>query len=101
MEPYMDVFVSYLVGTIAGIWLFKRYIQEGIIQQTIDTLVKEDFCRAYVNEDGEHELHKWYELDDVFEEIVRLKETEQLIQEAVELQEQMWESDEDEKDDSA
>ena len=66
---YADVIVSYIVGTGAGIYLFKRYVQEEIIQRTIDTLVKEDFCRAYINEDGDHELYKWYELEDVFEQI--------------------------------
>jgi hypothetical protein len=74
MSEYADVLVSYLVGTGAGLYLFKRYVQEGIIQRTIDMLVQEDYVRSYVGDDGELHLHKWYELDDVIEVITKEQE---------------------------
>ena len=67
---YADVIVSYLVGTGAGVWLFKRYVEEDLIRRTIDTLVEEDYVRSYMNEDGDIELYKWYELEDVLEKMI-------------------------------
>ena len=61
------ILTSYGIGTVAGVWLFKRYVQEEIIIKTIDSLVENDFCRSYTNEDGEVELYKWYDLDDLLE----------------------------------
>ena len=65
---YADVIVSYLVGTGAGIWLFKRYVEEDLIRRTIDTLVENDYVRSYMNSDGDIELYKWYELEDLLED---------------------------------
>jgi hypothetical protein len=72
---YLDVLVPYVIGTIAGVWLCYRYIyaaiQERLIVTTIDRLVDEGYCRAYTNEEGEVELYKWYELDDIMEAIAK------------------------------
>ena len=65
---YADVIVSYVVGTGAGIWLYKRFVQEYLIQQTIDALVQEDFVRSFLNDEDELELRKWYDLDDLLED---------------------------------
>ena len=77
----INILVPYAVGTIAGVWLCYRYlyesIQERLIVKTIDRLVAEDYCRSYVNNQGEVELYKWYELDDVFDEIKRQQENEE------------------------
>ena len=77
MSEYADVLVSYMIGTGAGIFLFKRYVQEGIIQRTIDMLVAEDYVRSYRGDDGELHLHKWYELDDIIEEISKETDNEE------------------------
>ena len=69
MSEYADVLVSYMIGTGAGIFLFKRYVQEAIIQRTIDMLVQEDYVRSYRSDDGEIHLHKWYDLDDLMERV--------------------------------
>ena len=71
---YLEILFVYFTGTLVGIWLFKQYVQESIIVKTIDSLVENDFCRSYVNESGEVELYKWYELDDVIEAIAKEKE---------------------------
>jgi len=74
---YLDVLVPYAIGTVAGAWLCYRHlyvsIQERLIVSTIDRLVDEGYCRSYTNEEGEVELYKWYELDDIMEEIAKEK----------------------------
>ena len=98
---YIDIIVSYLVGTFAGIWLFRKAVLEDIIVKTIDNLVENDFARSYINDDGDLELYKWYDLDDVLEELAKQKEVNDLVQEAVDIQEQMWEDNDEEQNDSA
>ena len=95
MEPWLQMLVAYGVGTLAGIWLFRRAVLEHTIVQTIDDLVRNDYARSYTNEEGEVELYKWYELDDVIEELARQKEIDDSIREAVEIQERMWEDEEE------
>ncbi len=74
MEQWLVMLVSYGVGTLAGIWLFRRAVLEHTIVQTIDNLVENDYARSYTNDEGEVELYKWYDLDDVIEEMAREKE---------------------------
>ncbi len=69
MEQWLVMLVSYGVGTLAGIWLFRRAVLEHTIVQTIDNLVKNDYARSFTNDEGEVELYKWYDLDDVIEEM--------------------------------
>lgn len=74
---YLNTLIPYVIGTAAGVWLTYRYLyaslQERLIVATIDRLVAEDYCRSYLNDSGEVELYKWYELDDIIE---KLKETD-------------------------
>jgi len=73
---YLEILVVYGIGTIVGIWLTKRYVQEVIITRTIDTLVEEDYVRSYLGDDGEIHLYKWYDLEDVIEAIAKEREEE-------------------------
>ena len=76
MEQWLVMLVSYGVGTLAGIWLFRRAVLEHTIVQTIDNLVENDYARSYTNDEGEVELYKWYDLDDVIEEMALAMEKE-------------------------
>jgi hypothetical protein len=76
MEQWLVMLVSYGVGTLAGIWLFRRAVLEHTIVQTIDNLVKNDYARSFTNDEGEVELYKWYDLDDVIEEMAMAMENE-------------------------
>ena len=73
---YLNTLIPYGIGTIAGIILFRHAVKESIIVKTIDNLVENDYCRSYVNENGEVELYKWYELEDVIEEIKKAEADE-------------------------
>ena len=73
---YLNTLIPYGIGTIAGITLFRHAVKESIIVKTIDNLVENDYCRSYVNENGEVELYKWYELEDVIEEIKKAEADE-------------------------
>ena len=69
MSEYVEILVSYLIGTGAGLFLFKRYVQQGIIERTIDKLIEEEYIRSFRGDDGEIHLKKWYDLEDIFEEM--------------------------------
>ena len=55
----VEVIVSYIVGSVAGIWLFKRLTTEHTIASTLDNLVEEGYIRARVGEDGITQLYKY------------------------------------------
>ena len=69
-----EMIVAYVVGTAAGIILYRRAIQEDLIAQAIDTLVREDYVRSYEDDEGITHLYKWYDLDDVINEIKEREE---------------------------
>lgn len=76
MEQWLVMLISYGIGTLAGIWLFRRAVLEHTIVQTIDNLVKNDYARSFTNDEGEVELYKWYDLDDIIEEMAMAMEEE-------------------------
>lgn len=76
MEQWLVMLISYGIGTLAGIWLFRRAVLEHTIVQTIDNLVKNDYARSFTNDEGEVELYKWYDLDDIIEEMAMAIEEE-------------------------
>ena len=77
MYDLLDVAIAYVVGTAAGLWVFRRSIREEIVTRALDTLVEQDYVRSYVDEEGITQLYKWYELEDVIAEIQREKEKEE------------------------
>ena len=60
---------AYVVGTAAGIGIFRWWIREGIINRTIDSLVEQEYVRAYEDETGVTHLYKWHEIDDILDRI--------------------------------
>jgi hypothetical protein len=60
---------AYIVGTAAGIGIFRWVVKESIITATIDTLVEQEYIRAYEDPHGITQLYKWHELEDILEQI--------------------------------
>ena len=60
----VEVIVSYIVGSVAGIWLFKRLATEHTIASTLENLVEEGFIRTRVDKDGITQLYKYDEYPD-------------------------------------
>jgi len=77
---------AYVIGTAAGIGIFRTWIQERIITATIDTLIRDEYVRSFEDEDGVTHLYKWHELDDIIRELKNQ-------------QQKLWE-DESEEDDT-
>ena len=86
--------IAYVAGTAAGLGIFRQWIKTGIVTRALDNLVEQDYIRSYVDSEGVTQLYKWYELEDVLEQINARNRLETLIKEAGEYQ---WE----ETDDSA
>ena len=55
----VEVIVSYIVGSVAGIWLFKRLATEHTIAATLENLVEEGFIRTRVDKDGITQIYKY------------------------------------------
>ena len=60
---------AYVVGTAAGIGIFRMWVKEEIISATIDSLVEQEYVRSYTDDSGITHLYKWHELEDVLERI--------------------------------
>lgn len=66
---YLEILAIYGVGTIAGIALFHYHIKERMVQATLDSMIEDEYIRTSVDENGEVHLHRWYELEDIIEEL--------------------------------
>jgi hypothetical protein len=60
---------AYVVGTAAGIGIFRWWIREQIVTMTIDTLVDQEYVRSYEDEQGITQLYKWHEIDEIIDRI--------------------------------
>jgi len=69
MYELWHIGLAYVIGTAAGIGIFRGWIQERIITATIDTLIRDEYIRSFEDEQGITHLHKWYEFDDIIERI--------------------------------
>ena len=67
---------AYVVGTAAGIGIFRHWIKERIIAITIDSLVEQEYVRAYEDEEGTLYLYKWHDLEDMLDRIRTVTEEE-------------------------
>lgn len=63
-----EMITAYVVGSVAGFYLFRAYNREDIITTTLDTLIANDYLRSWKDDDGVIQLYKWYEIDDLIEE---------------------------------
>jgi len=71
---YLEILAIYGVGTVAGIGLFHYHIKERLVSATIESLLADDYVRATEDEDGNLQLHRWYELEDILEEMKNEKD---------------------------
>jgi hypothetical protein len=67
---------AYIVGTAAGIGIFRWVVKESIITATIDSLVEQEYVRSYEDADGIIHLRQWHDLEDILEQIQAEKEYE-------------------------
>lgn len=88
MYEMWQLIAAYFVGTTAGVILFKTYVKEQIIVATLDNLVDQGFVKSFKDQEG---LIQFMRVEDIEAE-ARVK---QLIREATELQERMWEDNND------
>ena len=78
MYELWHIGAAYVVGTAAGIGVFRHMIREDLVSRAIDTLVENDYVRTYTDEHGITHLHKWYDLDDLLEDAqVKIKINEE------------------------
>ena len=68
---------AYVVGTAAGIGIFRWYIKEGIINATIDSLVEQEYVRSYEDASGITHLYKWHELEDILDQLKEIEEEDE------------------------
>ena len=50
--------LTYIAGSISGVWLMSDIISRGAAKLTIDTLVENGYIKTRIGEDGEVELIK-------------------------------------------
>ena len=75
MYELWHIGAAYVVGTAAGIGIFRHMVREDLVSRAIDTLVENDYVRTYQDRDGITHLYKWYELDDLLEDAkIRIRE---------------------------
>ena len=67
---------AYVVGTAAGIGIFRQWVKEKIITMTIDSLVDQEYVRSYTDKEGTIHLHKWHEIDDILDQIEMIRKEE-------------------------
>ena len=78
MTEYMDILAAYVVGTLAGIWLFHTAVKEFILKNVLDNLINEGYLRYYVDDEGVTQLVKYHEM--TAKEIEEtLKQVEEMI----------------------
>ena len=95
----VEVIVSYIVGSVASIWLFRRMVTERTIAMTLDNLVDEGYIRTRVDEDGITQLYKYDELPNVritFEDVEELMDMDE--DELARRIEEVLQEDDDEED---
>ena len=95
----VEVIVSYIVGSVAGIWLFKRLATEHTIAATLDNLVEEGYIRTRVDKDGITQLYKYDEHPDftiTFDDVEDLMNMDE--DELARRIEEVLEEDDDEED---
>jgi len=95
-----EVIVSYIAGSIASIWLFRRMITERTIAATLDNLVDEGYIRTRVDDEGITQLYKYDELPNIritFEDVEELMDMDE--DELARRIEEVLEENDDEEDD--
>jgi len=97
-----EVIVGYVIGSIAAVVLFRHVVREHIVKATLDTLIDEEYVRAYQDDDGITQLYTWREAVDldVWESLERAVEEMGSEKKIKEMIQQMEQELKDEKDDT-
>lgn len=53
-----EVALGYVVGSAASLFLFREWIKENIVNSTLDMLIREDYVRSWVDDEGIIQLSK-------------------------------------------
>ena len=53
-----EVALGYMVGSAASLLLFRAWIKEGIVSGTLDMLIREDYLRSWIDDEGIVQLSK-------------------------------------------
>jgi len=69
-----EMITAYVVGSVVGFYLFRNYNRESIITTTLDALIKNDYLRSFEDDEGVIQLYKWYEFEDLIEELRKNEE---------------------------
>jgi len=90
-----EVALGYVVGSAASLFLFRAWIKENIVSNTLDMLIREDYVRSWIDDEGIIQLSK---LDEGIPDLGEISpevwaQFEKIIQE-------MKEEDEREEDDT-
>ena len=67
---------AYVVGSLAGVFLFRSWIKERIIALTIDSLVEQEYVSEYEDEEGTLYLHQRHDMEDLLDKIRIVTEEE-------------------------
>ena len=65
---------AYVVGTAAGLWIFRTWVKETIITATLDSLITQGYLRSYEDHEGVTQLLKPEEMspDEIDEQLERI-----------------------------
>ena len=75
MYELWHIGAAYVIGTAAGIGIFRHMVREDLVSRAIDTLVENDYVRTYQDPSGITHLYKWYEIEDLLEDAkIRIRE---------------------------
>ena len=53
-----EVALGYVVGSAASLFLFRAWIKENIVSNTLDMLIREDYVRSWIDDEGIIQLSK-------------------------------------------
>jgi hypothetical protein len=62
MYELLPVAAAYVVGTAAGIWIFRMWVKETIITATLDSLITQGYLRSYEDDEGTTQLLQFDEM---------------------------------------
>ena len=63
------VAAAYVIGTAAGLWLFRTWVKESIVTATLDSLVEQGYLFSWLDEDGVTQITKWSEIEAMADKI--------------------------------
>lgn len=56
----LEIFASYIVGTIVGLWLTRSY-RSNVVDTVIEALIEQQFLKTRVDSAGNTEILRWNE----------------------------------------